>query len=201
MDNDPARARFAEGNVGMKFAVSWDVGVWNDQFPAKCDWGVAPIPTVSADEKYYQLKGYGWSNLLNAKSIEEKGSDKIALVYNWLYSDDMQRAYYKEGVYLPWRGDIIESTQLDATAKKGWEDFGKIVTISKEGPMYIPADCSGFDGRGVDFINRVWSGKIGLDQWIEEINKIHNDGIDRYKEVHPDEDYSDRIIPDYDRRR
>jgi len=44
LDNDPARARFAEGNIGMKFAWSWDVGVFNDQFAAKCDWGVAPIP-------------------------------------------------------------------------------------------------------------------------------------------------------------
>lgn len=201
MDNDPARARFAEGNIGMKLAVSWDVGVWNDQFPAKCDWGIAPIPTVSEDEQYYQLNSYGWSGFINAKSVEEKGADKVATVYNFLYSDDAQREYYKSGVYLPWRADIIETTELDATAKKGWADFGEIVKISKAQPQEIPADTTSFDGRSADFVNRVWSGKITVDEWIEEINKIHNDGIEKYKETHPEEDYSDRIKPDYDRKR
>ena len=32
LDNDPARARFAEGNIGMKLCAHWDVAVWNDQF-------------------------------------------------------------------------------------------------------------------------------------------------------------------------
>ncbi|UKI35906.1 MAG: hypothetical protein L6V93_17925 [Clostridiales bacterium] len=40
IDNDPARARFAEGNIGMKIGYSWDVGVLNDQFPCKNATGV-----------------------------------------------------------------------------------------------------------------------------------------------------------------
>lgn len=39
IDNDTARAIFAEGSVGMKYGASFDVGVLNDQFPATCEWG------------------------------------------------------------------------------------------------------------------------------------------------------------------
>ena len=198
MDNDPARARFAEGNIGMKLAVSWDVSVWNDQFPAKCDWGIAPIPNISEDEKYYQLNNYGWGSVISTSGVEKKGADKIAEVYNWLYSDDMQRAYYKSGSYLPWRADIIEGTQLDSSVKKGWKDFGEIVKISAAAPATIPADVSNFDGRGNIFVNKVWTGEMTVDEWVEEMNKVHNEGIEKYKELHPEEDYSDRIIPDYD---
>ncbi len=198
IDNDPARARFAEGNIGMKLAVSWDVSVWNDQFPAQCDWGIAPIPTISENEKYYQLNNYGWGSVISSKGIEEKGADKVAAVYNWLYSDDMQREYYKSGSYLPWRADIIEGTELDSTVKKGWRDFGEIVKISKAAPSDMPLEASSFEGRGNLFLNKVWTGEMSVDDWVDTVNKAHNDGIEEYKKLHPDEDYSDRIIPDYD---
>lgn len=45
LTNDALRAQFAEGRVGMFMGESWDVGVLNGQFRAKCDWAVAPIPT------------------------------------------------------------------------------------------------------------------------------------------------------------
>lgn len=46
LDNDMARAYFAERNIGMKFAGSYDVGVFNSQFKAKCDWGVDKYEAV-----------------------------------------------------------------------------------------------------------------------------------------------------------
>ncbi len=45
LTNEALRAAFAEGRIGMFMGEVWDVGVLNDQFPAKCDWAVAPIPT------------------------------------------------------------------------------------------------------------------------------------------------------------
>ncbi|MCF7934545.1 MAG: extracellular solute-binding protein, partial [Spirochaetia bacterium] len=48
LDNDTARAQFAEGNVGMMFAVSWDVAVFNDQFPVKIDMGITEVPVPEA---------------------------------------------------------------------------------------------------------------------------------------------------------
>jgi multiple sugar transport system substrate-binding protein len=51
LTNDALRAQFAEGHIGMFMGEFWDVAVLTDQFPAKCDWGVAPIPTY--DGKFH----------------------------------------------------------------------------------------------------------------------------------------------------
>lgn len=38
----------------MKMAISWDVGVLNDQFPAKCDWGVCDLPVMDESATRYK---------------------------------------------------------------------------------------------------------------------------------------------------
>ena len=196
VDNDPARARFAEGNIGMKFTVSWDVGVWNDQFPAKCDWGVAPLPVVDGEKEYYQYKAPTFSAYISRRNYETKGSKAVSLVFNWLYSDETIGKLYESCTYLPWRYDVIEDTIL-SNPKKGWEDFGEIVGLSTAVPPSMPSDTSAYETVAVDFLNRVWTGKISVDEWIKERNKISNDGIKLYKELHPDEDFSDRVYPDF----
>ena len=196
IDNDPARARFAEGNIGMKFAVSWDIGVWNDQFPAKCDWGIAPLPVKDEGTSYYQYKAPSFSAYISRRNYEEKGADAVSLVYNWLYSDETLQKLYGECIFLPWRYDIVKDTKLD-NPKKGWEDFGEIVGISVATRPAMPSDTSAYENIAVDFLNRVWTGKVGVDEWISERNKISEEGVKLYKELHPDEDFSDRVYPDY----
>lgn len=197
LDNDPARARFAEGNIGMKMCATWDVGVWNDQFKAKCDWGVAPVPSTSKDEKYYHLKEPGFSLAIGRRGLEKKGADKIALVYNWLYSDEMLKDECEAGIVMPWRSDIVENSNL-TNVKTGWADYCNLVTICGECYGTMPRDISAYDADNVDFVNRVWSGQITLDEWIKERTEISNKGIELFKKNNPDKDYSDRYVPDYD---
>lgn len=194
LDNDPARARFAEGNVGMKFSVSWDVGVWNDQFPAKCDWDIYPIPVADKDESYYQLKNPSWSMMINKKSVEEKGSDKIALVYNWLYSDEMAAELYKQGVQLPWKYDIVKNTKL-TDAKKGWESYAKLLEIASAYKSSSRVDISAYEPIGTAFVNEVWSGKKSIDTFIKEQNAHYNDGIKKY--VSANEGYEPPVDKEY----
>ena len=196
LDNDPARARFAEGNIGMKFAVSWDVGVWNDQFVAKCDWGIAPLPSLSIDEKYYQIKQPSWTTCISKRNLEEKGAEAVSLVWNYLYSDKVLTKLYEGSVYLPWRPDIIDSAELQ-DAKIGWSDFGEIVKISETRPSARATDTSGYDTMGSDFLRRVWTEQISIDDFIQERNKIANDGIKQFYELHPDRDPSGLEYPGY----
>lgn len=185
LDNDPARARFAEGNIGMKFAVSWDVGVWNDQFKAKCDWGIAPLPAVSEDERYYQPKNPSWTMCISKRNLEEKGAEAVSLVWNYLYSDEILSKMYASCVYLPWRSDIIDNTEVE-NAKVGWEDFGQIVKLSKKRPQKNSSDTSAYESVSVDFLNRVWTGSVEIDKFLSERTKISNEGMLKYKELHPD---------------
>lgn len=76
----------------------------------------------------------------------------------------------------------------------------KIVTLCDGWRGAMPRDISAYDNDGVDFVNRVWSGKVTLDKWIEERTKISNEGIELYKKNNPQKDFSDRVDPTYDNR-
>lgn len=198
LDNDPARARFAEGNVGMKFCVTWDIGVWNDQFPADFEWGVAPLPVADTANGYKQQMNYQYGLGILSSNIEEEGRlEKIAKVIEWYYSDELIAQMYEGGYYIPSNPDVIEKADKSKMTKQGLADFGEIVKISATNPLALPTDLNGADSAGTTFLSEVWSGKKTPAEWAEEQTALYNEGVEYYKELHPDEDYSDRILPDW----
>ena len=200
LDNDPARARFAEGNIGMKLCVSWDVGVWNEQFPAKFDWGVAKMPSASEDETYLTTINYTYFRGINAQSVEEKGIEKIAIVYNYLVSDEIQRELYVRGLQLPIRADIIETAGEINDGLVGWDDFGALLEIAVALPTSHPTDTAGQVSAKDSFLTEVWSRQTSIEDWVAERNAIMNQGMVDYKAANPDVDYSRFAAdPDFDR--
>ena len=200
LDNDRARARFSEGNVGMKIAYSFDVGVYNDQFPAKCDWGVAPMPVVDENETYKQGYDIGSGFYVNATVLENENIDKIMEAYRWLNSDELFVELYKQCLYIPYNVDIVKDVKLK-DAKKGWEEFKEILEISVLTPVNRKKDITGFPKPEEDFLNLVWPGKMSVDEFIEKHNKISNDGIKTYQEMYPEYDGESYIIPDWNTKR
>lgn len=200
IDNDPARARFAEGNIGMKFGVTWDVGVLNNQFPAKCDWGVAPLPSIEKDKKYTQVMEYGYATCISAKAAKER-PEAVMTVYKWMCSDEQAIEKYKAGVAMPWNPEIIDGVKADSSLK-GWNDFAEILKISKMLPTFVFNDTSTAVPLSKDFIDNVWSGnsKTTL-QVLEDWTKARNDGIALYQKNNPDYDPSTGIDPTYDTKR
>lgn len=194
LDNDPARARFAEGNVGMKFCVTWDVAVWNDQFPAKFDWGIAPLPVVDEKTAHKQVKQYGFTWAISKARAEEAGrAEKIAVVYNWICSDELMADAYEQCVYFPSNPNVIAMADTSKMTKKGMADFGEVITQSAIAPSRWPVDLNGGDSWGTTFVNEVWSGQKTPAEWAEDTTAQYNEGMKYYKELHPNEDYSDRI--------
>ncbi len=196
MENDAARARFADGNIGMKYAYSWDVGVFNDQFPAQCDWGVAPLPVVDINNKYMQNAQPSWAPYINKKSVEEKGADAIMLVYKWLNSDETCRKLYEGGVYIPWDYSITEGVDL-TNAKNGWKEFGDMVKISRTQPVELQRDVASYAGLTATFFKKIWGENGSIDDMLSEATKVYNEGVKRYQELHPEYDPSPYIIPDW----
>lgn len=83
IDNDTARAQFAEGNIGMICAAGWDVDVFDQQFVPKQDWGIAEFPVIDTFKGGYP---YGVNNGIvdyymcaNSSHPEEQ-----MYVYKWL---------------------------------------------------------------------------------------------------------------------
>lgn len=197
MDNDQARALFAEGGIGMKLGVSWDVGVLNDQFPAKIDWGVAPDPVVDKNNKYYQLGNYTNGMVINAKSVDKVGADALMKVYGFLHSDRVLTELYLGGVTIPSDYRIIENAPTD-TLPKGWKEFADLVKISSQAPLQPPLDISGKKNVQEVFLTDIWAGRVTPSEACESFTKVLREGRAKYREANPDENYDIYSMPGYD---
>ena len=197
LDNDPARARFAEGKIGMKIAFSFDVGVLNDQFPAKMDWGVAPLPVADENNCFKQQAQSSSSLQLSTKGLENLGAEKAALVFKWLYSKDTIRGLYKEGLEIPCNWDWVSDIEID-DVKTGWKEFCEMAQISAirtTGDM--PANTEGEKSFNEIVVNEVWTGKKSVDDALTEITDILNKGVEKYKKEYPDKDYTQYLEKDW----
>ncbi|MBK1809846.1 extracellular solute-binding protein [Clostridium sp. YIM B02505] len=108
LNNDAARAQFAEGNIGFKLSASWDAGVWQDQFPAKMNWGICrPVEDTSKSYKDYTYQTFSFA--IGAKS---KGNEAKALeVLKAFTSDDAATKLYEAGKAIPYKADLIKNSK------------------------------------------------------------------------------------------
>ncbi len=197
LDNDAARARFAEGGIGMKMAFSFDVGVFNDQFPAKCEWGVAPLPVVDADSRYLQKASGKVFCTINKESVEKVGGEKLMEVYKWFTSDETLAKLYENGVEIPFDHNIFKDVKIE-NPKDGWVEFSNLVAISKVLPPTAKVDITGNDIKSAAYINNVWTGNMTVEEFLAAYTDIYNEGMTKYKELHPEYDKAYTIIPDWD---
>lgn len=200
LDNDMARAYFAERNIGMKFAGSFDVGVFNSQFPAKCDWGVAPYPTASKDEKYLQHMGVGGYYAMSKACYEKLGDEKALKVLKFLYSPESIRKLYAEGMAIPYNSEVIEGVEVKE-GLKGWKEFAEIVSISTSGYKAVGATITGEKNAQTVFMEDVWAGNVSVDDAIADLNERFNIGMKKYLENHPEKKLEDYIKPDWNIKR
>ena len=207
LTNDAARARFAAGNIGMKFSGSFDYAVFTEQFPIKgFEWGVAPCPVLNADERCYEYALLSGNLLINKKSYEKYGEDIILAVYDYYSSDDFLIEEYKEGYTIPYSYDMIKNVKSDVGEQ--WDDFAKLLDISATmakipGKTQNPVQC---DTTGIGPLattwNSLWAGEIKVSQIdgiVANYNKAMNDGVAKYSQLHPD--YVQPVAdPTYDTR-
>jgi len=196
LDNDMARAYFAERNIGMKLAGSFDVGVFNSQFPAKCDWGVAPYPTASKDEKYLQHLGTGGSFAISKACYEKLGDEKALEVLKFLYSPEKVKRLYAEGMSIPYDASIIEGVEVKE-GLKGWKEFAELVASSTGGYKAPSITITGEKNAQKLFMEDVWSGNITIDEAISILNERYNRGMKKYLEEHSEKKLEDYIKPDW----
>ena len=202
LTNDAARARFAAGGIGMKTAGSYDYAVLTDQFPAKIDWGVAPVPVLDKNEKYMQYCLYSANMVINRASVERLGEEKIMLVYDYLQNDDFVIDMYKAGVGIPYDFSLVENTEIKDMPQ--WVEFAELLEISQK-PSKLPAVKS--DSTGVTSLvtiwNEIWAGQhpvSEIDALVADYTAQRNAGIDKYVKEHPEYTLPDPI-PDYERAR
>ena len=187
IDNDQARAYFSSGNIGMKMAFSFDVGVLNDQFPATCDWGVAPIPVLDENERYYQPMQYSYSYNINAESAKKYG-DKILKVLEFFCSDEFLGECYRDGISIPIKSEIIKNIKFDKNVKTGWKEFAALVEQSRYSGLSPNLDASNFKDLHTRFVEEVFNGKKTALEMLTEYDSDVSKATDEYYKLHKDED-------------
>jgi len=174
LDNDAARAQFAEGRVGMMFGASWDVGVFNEQFVAKCDWGVARVPVEKADERRKVEMSAGPLLGISADD-DEKLKEKTGKVYQWFNSDEFLKTLFEAGKVVPYKKSIIESASLENT-QKGWKAFAALVEESVALPVVPKVNLNGDSEYTV--LSRIWSESISVDEGLKDLENRYNEALD-----------------------
>lgn len=194
LDNDSARATFAEGKIGMKFAYNFDVGVLNDQFPAKCDWGVCAYPIGEDGTAYKQREDLGWGSYMNAHT--KVPLDKLVIAMQALSSDKYQTAIFEEGIGMPYDTSIIDKADT-SDAKVGWVEFAKLADISAQEPRAPKTDAAGLETAGDVFLNHVWTGEISVDEGLKRIQENQEKARENYYSVHTDENSAEFADPNW----
>ena len=200
IDNDTARAYFAEGLIGMKIGYSFDVGVLNDQFPAKCDWGVAPLPVVSTSNIYKQVENLNTSFCINASSIEAKGSDKLMACVKWFASDEFVTEMYKEGFSIPINWNTVKDIEVNKE-KTGWKEFSAMTEISSIANNTPENDMTGYMTLNERIRNDVLAGKVSAEDMLEQYGKDITAATKKYYDTHPDESADEYISKTWDIKR
>ena len=187
LDNDMARAYFAERNIGMKFAGSFDVGVFNSQFPAKCDWGVAPYPVSDEKNEYKRKMIVGGGYAISRKAVERLGEDVSLELIKFFYGDDMAKRLFKEGMALTVNKNATKNVSYKENMK-GWKEFQDIVAISTGGYESPSTDITGLKTAEQVIVEDVFTGKVDIDSALSMLTKQYNDGITKYYKANPDRD-------------
>lgn len=174
LDNDTARAYFAEGKIGMFLGMSWDVGVFTSQFKAKCDWAVAPCPVAEGVEE----RQLNWRDISGTytvcKSARDTDMEKVMEVYKFIFSLNTRKTMYEAGIRIPCKKDAIEA----ADKSKLPEQLVQFASLLDEEYEYFVAPSLKLEGDKWNLnIPKVWAGKMTADQAVDDMNKRYTDAF------------------------
>lgn len=176
MKVDPIRVQFSEGNVGFYGNASQEVGVLTTQFPAKEEWGAAPMPAINGEVKgtLTASPNLGWMLSNNTQHSEEAWK-----VIEFFSSEAFLKGYIESGLNLP-IGEYMQGVvDLSNTGKLA--DF---LPLSYEGVNPVPPQVT---PEGLTFNDALWEACIpggpSADEVIAELNKSYNEALDKDVEL------------------
>lgn len=194
MNNDQARAQFAEGNIGFKLSGSWDCAVWEEQFPAKMDWGICrPVENLN-DVRY---KDYGYYNeclVIGAKAKEVP--EKAFEVFKLWHSDETMIKLYEEGKNIPYNFDLVKKAK-NVPKLKNWSEFADLSTVyvtmsTTKGELKLEGE------NDTAVISKILTLSVPVDQGLADLEKRYNAALD--KAIKDGLNINDYINKDLDNR-
>jgi multiple sugar transport system substrate-binding protein len=173
MDADQLRAQFSAGSIGMMGAASFDVAVYNTQFPAQIDWEVIDIPTFDGQAPKHKAFGNP-TNLLCVGKKALEHPEKTLKVLEFFYADENAAQMYEEGLYIPVRSEAIAL----ATKEPGMKNFSKFANFSEIFTMApVPDTLIQFEGTTYrEAIANIWTDPAlnDVETTMKEIDDKYN---------------------------
>ena len=177
LDGDGVRAQFSAGRIGIMGAASFDAAVYNEQFPAQCEWAVVPEPSITAEGHPYKEFVQPTQLLVMGKKALEHPEAALT-VFNYFYSDECAAAMYEQGLYVPIRQEAIDMATKQPDAK-GFADFANIEQKFVMGAM--PDTLITYEGDAYrDVIIKILSGQLSSDvrAEMEKVDAYYNKGLE-----------------------
>jgi multiple sugar transport system substrate-binding protein len=178
LDDDTARAQFSEGNIGFVFSnPSFNVGVFYDQFPARMEWRVAPIPVKDPNNHFRPQSAAGDINIVvGTRGRTENVMEQVARVHYLWMSDDMLSSLFTAGKDLPRLPSIIANAA--PSDRSQWNDIARLNAESRSRPsmpdLFFPVE--GDDVRTA--FSRIIVGG-NAQQILGDMDRRFNDAFDR----------------------
>ena len=174
LNNDQARAQFAEGNIGFKLSASWDPAVWQDQFPAKMDWGICR-PVEDPADRYRDYAYQSISIVLGAKA--KSAPEKAFEVFKLWTSDETVINLFEAGKAIPYTSELIAKASVQPTVKN-FSDFAKLdntynYMMNPKGELKLEGDTAEV------VLAQVILGLTSPEEAVADLNKRYNEALDR----------------------
>lgn len=190
---DPTRMQFAEGNIGMMFATSWEPAVFKYLYQAKCNWDTAMPPALDENSigKGALLTSVGSRYAVNSKT---SNLSKAIKVWKYLYSEDFQKDLYQLGCEIP----IIKGVADCQENMPDIKNFDKFLPFSSSIDSPYPNTPKGFDewSRVKAYSTVLENNNLLYEKFNEEIQRLEiyykrERSLGRYSE-------NEYIIKDFD---
>lgn len=197
LTNEALRAQFAEGRIGMFMGEFWDVGVLNAQFPAKCDWGVAPIPTY--DGKFHgkpraMIIGGLWN--INGQSHHKFEAWEVV---KWFNSYQVRAIMYERGKCIDPDPKVVKEYVKHQPGARGFEAFAGTLNQDYLATYPIlPGWKAPTDNPCIVFKNILIRGG-NLNSELNKLDQLWNHQLDLYYQRNPEIKRGWNIYPKFNR--
>ena len=171
MKVDPSRVQFSEGVVGMMGNASQEATVLTDQFPAKCNWAVYDLPTLTGE--VVGALQCDPNNGYQIVSTSEHPAEAWEVI-SYVGSEEVLKGYLDKGYTLPmssYMDSIVDKSSIGRMADFSGADYEdvypKYPTVTPEGEVYRDALWNACLPEGPD-----------IQQTIETLNQTYNKALD-----------------------
>jgi multiple sugar transport system substrate-binding protein len=197
LTNDALRAQFAEGRIGMYMGEFWDVGVLNSQFPAKCDWAVAPIPTY--DGKFHgKPRAMILSGMWNINGQSHHKFEAWEVV-KWFNRYEVRAIMYEKGKCIDPDPLVVKKYVKHRTSVRGFEAFANTLDQDYLATYPVLPGWKAPKANSCMAFKNILTQGGNLNIELSKLDRLWNRKLDIYYQKNPKIKRGWNIYPNFDR--